>query len=146
MDLTDFGPLLGLHAKDVLTSPDVYTLGKWTVIRLGSSSARSSGVSFGFGHGRRLQVVFFYSEGYGKFAQFRGQLVGGVTFADDQKTVRKKLGAPTSALEQTEVPVLGIMGARDGYLIGGLAIQFTFSPTTGTVQHVNIVRPEDRLW
>ncbi len=152
MNLMDFGALLGSAPEEVLSNRQLKSLGKWTRHRqsIGLPESRchskEAGVELRFARGIGLELVFLHSEGHEKFSQFRGELIGGVTFATDRKALRKKLGKPTASREQIEDSILGIMGAWDGYLINGLAIQFIYSPVTGSIEHVIIEKPGTRVW
>jgi hypothetical protein len=71
-----------------------------------------------------IDVVFLHSGGTDGFSQFRGPLIGGLSFATTAAEIRLALGPPAFSAPPRDDPILGKYGESLRYDFGSCSIHF----------------------
>jgi hypothetical protein len=102
-------------------------------------SWKSKGISLWFNERNRLQTIFLYAEGADGFRQYRGELPGGLRFADTRGDVEKKLGKPE------EVGGEGVIAFWADYKSKGILVAYVskdVSDLKNGIHHIVVYAPQ----
>lgn len=132
--------LLGQRYADLRASsalgqgmPEAESIGDQSYVSL-----PAQGVSLVLLDNDRVGVIQMHGAGHEGFAQFAGDVPGGIAFAMSRSQIRQLLGTPDRHGEKQKVPVLGDKPAWDNYLIDGMRVHVEYTLTGQSVQLISL--------
>lgn len=97
-----------------------------------------SGISFVFSDNGVIGAVQLHAVGHEGFAEYGGNLPGGLFFSMNRVQVRNLLGDPDRHGEEERVLLLGVKPAWDSFLLEKIRLHVEYAPGEQAIQLVTI--------
>lgn len=89
-------------------------------------SDRLAGIQIRHSEAGEIEDIYLFSEGKDRFAQFKGELCGGLTFSSTARQVKLVFGEPQWSRPPREIPVFGAIGESLKYWLENCTVHFQF--------------------
>jgi hypothetical protein len=102
----------------------------------------ASGIVFIAGLDGRVATIQLYAEGYQDYKGFAGELPEGISFTDDRRGIRARLGQPAASGGGTVIQFFGKAPSWDRFDRDSYSLHIQYVEGDGSINLVSLLRPD----